>query len=638
MVLSAHFQSGRGHRWRSLYFCNSIGAAVGVLIGGFFLIPRIGLPGTGARRWSAQSPACASSLAHGPPTFRSARRSQTSGLASAGFVRAAPLQLLLAVSLLDWRVILHLRSRVDSDAEPGARQLHTGLRADAQRLHSRPRPAVVSGSGGWSSGWRIPCGFLGGVQVAMGVLAVATLPVYGWTLPVMRWLVETLPRTSMGYLRVQRGESRDCDGGHAARGIFCRIHTSTLYATLSSDRGAVRRASVPSTAPTPSAPLPAIAAAVHIGLPMLGLKLLIVTGAAVDIGLGLVLLWLCRTGPEGSRICDSCWASRRWRLTTAGVQLDTLLMASGVFRAGQSVLTEDANLLFHRDGKTATVHVTEQTRSWPSGRTEKSTPRVEMLRELLRGQRRADAGALRGATAAHPSNGTDRRQHRPRVWHDDARLAERAGNGGRGHHRDRASDDRRRGVLPTSKRARCTAIRRSRIVVDDAKTFFSTRRQPYDIIVSEPSNPWVSGTASLFSIEFYRLVRQHLSADGLFVQWLQLYSSTSISSRRSSRPWDGISTTTRSTSRMGATFSSSLPAAGACPCLRPALSFTQDLPTSSGGSVCDRSQDVLIRRSETDGCSSRSSGRRRFVRTAIFVPCSTIARPVRVSSRRMPGR
>ena len=41
--------------------------------------------------------------------------------------------------------------------------------------------------------------------------------------------------------------------------------------------------------------------------------------------------------------------------------------------------------------------------------------------------------------------------------------------------------------------------------------------------MSEPSNPWVSGTASLFSIEFYRLVRGHLAPDGVFVQWLQLY-------------------------------------------------------------------------------------------------------------------
>jgi spermidine synthase len=64
---------------------------------------------------------------------------------------------------------------------------------------------------------------------------------------------------------------------------------------------------------------------------------------------------------------------------------------------------------------------------------------------------------------------------------------------------------------------------RSHIYVDDAKTFFATHRSRYDIILSEPSNPWVSGVAGLFSDEFYRRVRTHLNPGGLFVQWLQLY-------------------------------------------------------------------------------------------------------------------
>ncbi|MBC7802340.1 MAG: hypothetical protein H7Y16_00560, partial [Candidatus Parcubacteria bacterium] len=64
---------------------------------------------------------------------------------------------------------------------------------------------------------------------------------------------------------------------------------------------------------------------------------------------------------------------------------------------------------------------------------------------------------------------------------------------------------------------------RSRIHIEDAKTFFSAHGRRYDIIVSEPSNPWVSGVASLFSEEFYRRIRRHLEPGGLFVQWLQLY-------------------------------------------------------------------------------------------------------------------
>jgi hypothetical protein len=64
---------------------------------------------------------------------------------------------------------------------------------------------------------------------------------------------------------------------------------------------------------------------------------------------------------------------------------------------------------------------------------------------------------------------------------------------------------------------------RSRIHIDDAKAFFSAQRKTYDIIVSEPSNPWVSGVAGLFSEEFYRAIGRHLSENGIFCQWLQLY-------------------------------------------------------------------------------------------------------------------
>jgi spermidine synthase len=57
----------------------------------------------------------------------------------------------------------------------------------------------------------------------------------------------------------------------------------------------------------------------------------------------------------------------------------------------------------------------------------------------------------------------------------------------------------------------------------DARIFFSTRTEPYDVIVSEPSNPWVAGVSSLFTTEFYREIRAHLTRDGVFVQWVHTY-------------------------------------------------------------------------------------------------------------------
>ena len=64
---------------------------------------------------------------------------------------------------------------------------------------------------------------------------------------------------------------------------------------------------------------------------------------------------------------------------------------------------------------------------------------------------------------------------------------------------------------------------RSRIHIDDAKSFFAGRNEKYEVIVSEPSNPWVSGVSGLFSHEFYSQVTRYLKDDGMLVQWIQLY-------------------------------------------------------------------------------------------------------------------
>ena len=62
-----------------------------------------------------------------------------------------------------------------------------------------------------------------------------------------------------------------------------------------------------------------------------------------------------------------------------------------------------------------------------------------------------------------------------------------------------------------------------RVVIDDARSAFQLDRERYDVIVSEPSNPWVAGVATLYTPEFFRIARARLSADGVFCQWIQLY-------------------------------------------------------------------------------------------------------------------
>jgi spermidine synthase len=65
---------------------------------------------------------------------------------------------------------------------------------------------------------------------------------------------------------------------------------------------------------------------------------------------------------------------------------------------------------------------------------------------------------------------------------------------------------------------------RVHVIFDDARNFLLTTRDKYDLIISEPSNPWIAGVATLFTDEFYAAARRTLSPGGKFVQWLQAYS------------------------------------------------------------------------------------------------------------------
>jgi hypothetical protein len=64
---------------------------------------------------------------------------------------------------------------------------------------------------------------------------------------------------------------------------------------------------------------------------------------------------------------------------------------------------------------------------------------------------------------------------------------------------------------------------RATFVIDDAKSYFAAANRKYDVIFSEPSNPWVSGVSGLFTVEFYRRVTQYLKPGGIFGQWIHLY-------------------------------------------------------------------------------------------------------------------
>lgn len=62
-----------------------------------------------------------------------------------------------------------------------------------------------------------------------------------------------------------------------------------------------------------------------------------------------------------------------------------------------------------------------------------------------------------------------------------------------------------------------------RVLVADGRNVLLGTPRGYDLVVSEPSNPWMTGASSLFTQEFFARVRARLRPGGVFVQWLQLY-------------------------------------------------------------------------------------------------------------------
>jgi spermidine synthase len=64
---------------------------------------------------------------------------------------------------------------------------------------------------------------------------------------------------------------------------------------------------------------------------------------------------------------------------------------------------------------------------------------------------------------------------------------------------------------------------RLRLVIADGRNFLQTTGERYDVIISEPSNPWIGGLAALFSEEFFALARERLQPGGVMLQWVQGY-------------------------------------------------------------------------------------------------------------------
>jgi len=66
---------------------------------------------------------------------------------------------------------------------------------------------------------------------------------------------------------------------------------------------------------------------------------------------------------------------------------------------------------------------------------------------------------------------------------------------------------------------------RTRVVYDDARHYILLTPEKFDVITTDPIHPWVKGTSTLYSREYYEMVKSHLNPGGVAAQWLPIYES-----------------------------------------------------------------------------------------------------------------
>lgn len=522
--LIRRFSGSDGHTLGGLYFTNSIGAAIGALVAVFVLLPTIGLHGAvkvagmlnfavaGLAWWLARDPeplpAVAAngnhqladhSLRSNPLLRIVLLGTALSGAASFAYEIVWIRMLSMAVGSTMHAFELMLASFIAGLAFGG---LWVRKRADSTKN---------------------PLRLVGWMQVCMGVAALISLAVYANAFAWVGWLIQSLTPTDGGYALFNLGTATVAIAIMLPAAFFAGT-TLPLFTVTLLRAGLGERTIGRIYAWNTLGAIGGVFVTIHWLIPAVGLKLTLCSAALLDLAIGLALL---------RREADSSRAMRGFGVGVAisavamivavRIPFDPLLLASGVFRHGHPSLAKGSQVIYLRDGKTASVSVTVlldgtvaiATNGKPDaaimmrdgGTPASDEPTMALLGSLplalhTQPERIGVIGFGSGLTT-HTLLGDARIRKVDTVEIEPAMIA---GAHAYGTRVVRAYNDPR-----------------SNIVIDDAKAFFAGQKHKYDVIISEPSNPWISGVGTLFSKEFYQFVPRHLNKDGLFVQWLQLY-------------------------------------------------------------------------------------------------------------------
>ena len=518
----------------ALYFANSIGGAAGVLVGGFWLVGAVGLHGTlvaaGITNLLAACLVGGAELAApggGPATQEAASGIRDLHVPSPALLRRLLLGVAFGTAVASliyevvWTAAVARAGKRDALLRADTSAFLLGLSLGALWVRRRADRFPTAARARRDS-------------VVMGGLAVATLPLYlasfHWTVALMA----ALDLTPQGYVLYTVARYAMCLAvmlpATFCAGMTLPLITRALIGTREGERAVGLVYGVNTLGSILGVGLAAL-----ILLPLIGLKALLFAGAALDMALGV---WVLAAGnPRPSRRRSSTFVAAGGAvLLLAGVgwlaRFDRTLLTSGVFGARGRAAPGAQRVIFYRDGLTATVSATLRQSGMimlaTNGKIDASLDRRWLVPPPPGSQKRVLsrdgatqtllalitlAHVRRPRTAAVIGQGSGMSSHLllgdPRFSSVTTIEIEQAMIAGSN------------AFYPANRRV--FEDPRSHFAIDDARAYLAAGAGSYDLILSEPSNPWVSGVSGLFTTEFYAQVSRHLSEDGVFGQWLHLY-------------------------------------------------------------------------------------------------------------------
>lgn len=531
--------SGSGRTLSVLYFANSIGAAAGVLIAGFYLIGRFGLPGT-------LLVAAVANLVAGCTVFAVVRLTQdeADAAAPAPIDAASPPAPPASPYLPElWKAMLVVAAGTAFSSFiyeiAWVRMLSLVLGSATHSFELMLSAFILGLSLGafWvrtrADRFRDPIRALGVTQWWMGALAVLTLAAFLASFHWMAWLITALDLNPQGY-RLFTVAKYAIALSVMLPATFCAGITLPLITRILLGAGSGERAigavySVNTLGSIVGAGLAAL-----VLMPWLGLKLLLVGGGVIDMVLGIGLLFMAGRANHAARWLGA-FATGGMAVVlmyaTLSVPFDRGMLISGVYRYGRLPTPGGADVVFYKDGRTATVSVRDAEDGGFSlatnGKPDASLSPIWFSHDTLAAPRQLEGDEstqvlLPVITLAH-------------VPH--AKTGAVIGNGsglstelllGSPSFEKLVTIDIEPEMIRASRMFYPVNHRnfddpRSQFVHDDAKSYFAAAHQKFDLILSEPSNPWVSGVSGLFTDEFYQRIRGYLTPNGVFGQWLHLY-------------------------------------------------------------------------------------------------------------------